>query len=463
MPFITQGKTNWKFLLIVVVLAIIVGGRTLWLIKQQIPRFAPQFVQLPEIKMPENTRGIKESDCDYMGSQYYKDICYLDVASSTQDLSICEKIQNHLYKRQCYTEFAQAKQDLLICDKIQDDDKYFCYRYVAKAKEDLSICDQIPLQGTKDACYLDIAKIKQDPSICEQIQVQGTKDYCYLHVAIAKQDSSLCSAIESQNIYTKDDCYLRIFFRKKDLAICNLVQDQAKQINCYADFANTIQDPSICDLIKDQNIKNNCICGAEPEIKNIETSCSFTQLSGNEIANWKSYKNEDDGYEIKCPTSSGSTSSEYGELYNFNGPHDEDTGNPYCPGIDIYVSGEEKDINQCLKLEDPFGFDFSKPLCQENDEDCYRFAIINGVRFLCSFYADFAMQGAGMSGITCNTIHNNKCYSVASHIRFTDFSFLLGAYPEEEIKQEDIQNQIDWLKSQNKNLKNIISTFKFIE
>ena len=33
MPFLTQGKTNWKFLLIVVVLATVVGGGIWWLQK----------------------------------------------------------------------------------------------------------------------------------------------------------------------------------------------------------------------------------------------------------------------------------------------------------------------------------------------------------------------------------------------------------------------------------------------
>jgi Tol biopolymer transport system component len=49
MAFITQGKTNWKFLLVVIILAIIVGGGTLWYsMKQKVPP-----VQLPELKKPE--------------------------------------------------------------------------------------------------------------------------------------------------------------------------------------------------------------------------------------------------------------------------------------------------------------------------------------------------------------------------------------------------------------------------
>ena len=43
MPFITQGKTNWKFLLIVIVLAAIVGGgilvyQYLWTPKEELER-----------------------------------------------------------------------------------------------------------------------------------------------------------------------------------------------------------------------------------------------------------------------------------------------------------------------------------------------------------------------------------------------------------------------------------------
>ena len=48
MSFLTQGKTNWKFLLIVVVLAAIVGGGTIWLKEKQ----EAQFTKLPEIKIP---------------------------------------------------------------------------------------------------------------------------------------------------------------------------------------------------------------------------------------------------------------------------------------------------------------------------------------------------------------------------------------------------------------------------
>jgi len=55
MSFLTQGKTNWKYILIVVILAAIVGGGIFgycrWL-KQKV-----SFLEFPEIKKPEKAEG----------------------------------------------------------------------------------------------------------------------------------------------------------------------------------------------------------------------------------------------------------------------------------------------------------------------------------------------------------------------------------------------------------------------
>lgn len=54
--FLTQGKTNWKYLLIVVIIATIVGGGVLWyVIQQEFP-----LVQLPKIKIPKKEEIIKK-------------------------------------------------------------------------------------------------------------------------------------------------------------------------------------------------------------------------------------------------------------------------------------------------------------------------------------------------------------------------------------------------------------------
>jgi len=72
MPFITQGKTNWKYILIVLILAIIVGGGILGWIKMQ--EVAP--AEFPEIKKPEK---IEEETADwktYRNEEYGFEIKY---------------------------------------------------------------------------------------------------------------------------------------------------------------------------------------------------------------------------------------------------------------------------------------------------------------------------------------------------------------------------------------------------
>ena len=53
MPFITQGKTNWKFLLIIIILAIIVGAGALWYAKRTEQPYQPI-----ETKKPETSKSL---------------------------------------------------------------------------------------------------------------------------------------------------------------------------------------------------------------------------------------------------------------------------------------------------------------------------------------------------------------------------------------------------------------------
>jgi len=52
MPFLTQGKTNWKYILIVFVLAVIVGGGILSYVKY-LEREMVSITKFPEVKKPE--------------------------------------------------------------------------------------------------------------------------------------------------------------------------------------------------------------------------------------------------------------------------------------------------------------------------------------------------------------------------------------------------------------------------
>jgi len=63
MPFIAQGKTNWKFLLIVVALAAVVGGGIFWFLEQQIPSYQIVEIEISKKKSNEECEKYTETDC----------------------------------------------------------------------------------------------------------------------------------------------------------------------------------------------------------------------------------------------------------------------------------------------------------------------------------------------------------------------------------------------------------------
>ena len=140
MPFITQGKTNWKFLLIVVVLAAIVGGGILWSTKNQI-QFQNNVVQDScSIDSDcqfycgcgcvlKNTQGCPKPNfaCEYDSCNSCrcldgKCVSWSEVfieAQYKKDISLCQEIQNEDCKNQCLealTNLIEANETAEIAD-----------------------------------------------------------------------------------------------------------------------------------------------------------------------------------------------------------------------------------------------------------------------------------------------------------------------------------------------------------
>ncbi len=121
MQFITKGKTNWKFLLVVIVLVGIVGGGTLWWVKKEIP--------LPELLEVKKQIEISEDRCKDIEDFEKQGDCYINLAEETKNEIWCEKIKPIHYEK--------------------------------------PIVYQAPI--TKITCYNNISKIKNDPFICERL------------------------------------------------------------------------------------------------------------------------------------------------------------------------------------------------------------------------------------------------------------------------------------------------------
>lgn len=138
MPFVTQSKTNWKYLLIVFILAVIVGGGILWWIWEN-----------KEISYPYQYSCKSDSDCHFVcgwGCLSIYDlvgprsniVCEYDPCNScrclsgkcvswsdtfieaqhTKDINLCEEITNLGCKNQCLNYFTQ-NQVTITTDKTE--------------------------------------------------------------------------------------------------------------------------------------------------------------------------------------------------------------------------------------------------------------------------------------------------------------------------------------------------------
>lgn len=90
MPFITQGKTNWKFLLIVIILAIIVGGGALWYAGRPEKPYQSVKIQKTEVKSNQeqscfDSGGVVLTSLCCKSSNYFPNSCIIGACGCSID------------------------------------------------------------------------------------------------------------------------------------------------------------------------------------------------------------------------------------------------------------------------------------------------------------------------------------------------------------------------------------------
>jgi len=112
--FITKEKTNWKYISIVLILVVIVGGGIFWFsTKREIP------IEFPEIEISER---VIEEKCENIQDLGKRAGCYTDLAKETKDESYCGKIEipeAPEVRANCYAELAILKESPSICYKVE--------------------------------------------------------------------------------------------------------------------------------------------------------------------------------------------------------------------------------------------------------------------------------------------------------------------------------------------------------
>jgi hypothetical protein len=103
MPFITQGKTNWKFLLIVIILAIIVGGVALWYAKKEISNV--QIIS-PKTQKEISEQKVLELENQIFESKFGSKITEFSIIKkiSTPSLESCLSIENYTQNQVWFSE-----------------------------------------------------------------------------------------------------------------------------------------------------------------------------------------------------------------------------------------------------------------------------------------------------------------------------------------------------------------------
>jgi len=131
-----------------------------------------------------------------------KVFCYKNVAKEKEDLFICDKIYEDMGENagmisvySCYSDVASVLGDDSICEeKIPAESAYqdVCFLNVAISTEDFSLCERISDFSNARICYREIGAKRGDESECEQVEDAHNREKCYVGVASNILDVSIC-------------------------------------------------------------------------------------------------------------------------------------------------------------------------------------------------------------------------------------------------------------------------------
>ena len=120
---------------------------------------------------------------------------YTNQAVEKKDLRVCDERfaddQSALYR--CYWHVAREKEDVSICARIKSENisgniRYneyseSCYIDIARTTENFSLCDTLENKDNKTYCYDGIwrkkARDSKNPELCENIKTDVLKINCY--------------------------------------------------------------------------------------------------------------------------------------------------------------------------------------------------------------------------------------------------------------------------------------------
>lgn len=212
------------------------------------------------------------------GQRYNKEECIKNSISSNQDRGFCLSLIDEDEEVFCLNEvikkFPQEGLKEDNCQSLTQDGRDKCYVYLASSLRDKSLCEKVS-DGP-----IDTSKIKSS-----QLRLDTSRQYCNfnvdLQIALDQDNWRYCSESKELNgglSDFKNNCYIRFLNSSEDEIICAEMEigglfAEVHRSFCYFRLARTTGDFTLCHEIPKDYIKEDCIINNEHQkFSNIDKS-----------------------------------------------------------------------------------------------------------------------------------------------------------------------------------------------
>jgi hypothetical protein len=140
---------------------------------------------------------------------YTRNACFMKQIETTHVSATCKKLWGKFYEGSCYGQIATQTNDPSLCANVADERGHrgACYQFVGIENSNPDACAEIPASYGNSYCYLEVAKARNDSKLCDPITLDYPRDSCYEMFSINNKELGLCAKMVSKDI--KQSCLIR--------------------------------------------------------------------------------------------------------------------------------------------------------------------------------------------------------------------------------------------------------------